>query len=130
VFLTDHDRRIAAANPRDFMQFRMKYAMASDKVAMTGTQFKLISQQAELDRTIGYTCWQYHAVTEESGVKEFPDVPFVFDVHSYECIAPSSKMIVTLNYTQRRHLEAKPVDVTREGDRFLKSLKFTKQPAS
>ena len=126
VLLPDQDRKSAAANPRDFMQFRMKYAMASDKVAVTGTQTKLISQKAELDHTIGYVCWKYDVVTEDRDVKEFPDVSFVKDFHGYECIAPSSKLIVSLNYSQKLHPEAKPADLSREGDRFLlKSVKFT-----
>jgi hypothetical protein len=124
MFLSEWDRRLASANVRDFMRFRMKYTMASDKVS-AGPRKKLKSQRAELDRSIGYTCFKYDVVVEDRGVKGFPDVPFVSDFHFYECIDPSLKLIVSLYYGQSVHPEAKPVDISREGQKFLKSLKFT-----
>ncbi len=124
AFLSEWDRRLASANVRDFMRFRMKYMMASDK-ASAGPEKKIISQHAQLDHSIGYTCFKYDVVLEDRGVKGFPDVPFVSDFHFYECIDPSLKLIVGLYYGQSVHLEAKPVDVRQEGEKFLKSLKFT-----
>lgn len=124
VFLSEWDRRLASAGVREFMRFRMKYAMASDKVSVTPRQH-LMSQQAKLDQSIGYTCYKYDAVLEDRGVKGFPNVAFVIDFHSYECIDPSLRMIVSLYYSQRVHPEAKPADLRREGEQFLKSLKFT-----
>jgi hypothetical protein len=124
VFLSDWDRRLAAPNAREFMRFRMKYVMASSKVSESPRQH-IISQAAELDQSIGYVCYKYDLVAEDREVKGFPNVVFVVDFHAYECIDPLFKMIVTLYYSQRVHSEAQRADIKREGENFLKSLKFT-----
>jgi hypothetical protein len=123
TFLSEPDQRIAAANVRDFMKFRMRLAMARDKVS-AAPRYALRSQKAELDQSIGYICWKYDLILEDRGVEKFPDTAFVIDFHSYECINRSFKMVVTLLYSQRVHPEAKPADISREGNKFLKSLRF------
>lgn len=124
IFLPRQNKRLAAANLREFMRFRMKYAMARDKVSL-GSGQRLISQQAGLDNSIGYTCFKYNAVLEDRGVKGFPDTAFTIDYYAYECIDPAMKMIVSLSCFQAAHSEARLNYITQECEKFLKSIKFT-----
>ena len=126
TFLSEPDQRIAAANVRDFIGFRMRLTMARDKVS-AAPRYGLRSQKAELDQSIGYVCWRYDLILEDRGVEKFPDAAFVIDFHSYECIDRSFKLLVTLLYSQRVHQDAKPVDISSEGNKFLKSLKFVER---
>ncbi len=123
TFLAESDQRIAAANVRDFMRFRMRLAMARDKVS-AAPRYTLRSQKAELDQSIGYVCWKYDLILEDREVEKFPGTAFVIDRHSYECINRSFKLLATLLYSQLVHPDAKPEDVSREGNKFLRSLKF------
>lgn len=124
IFLSDWDRRLALTDPHGFMQFRMKYTLANIKVSITGKQ-QLISQQASLDRSVGYECFKYDLRAQDSDVSGFPDFTFLIDFHAYECIDPSAKLIVTLYYSQRVNHAGTSADIAREGEGFLKSIKFT-----
>ncbi len=50
---------------------------------------------------------------------------FMIDYHAYECINPSLTMIVSMSYVQTVNSKAKPVDLSKEGEKFLRSLHFT-----
>lgn len=111
-----------ASDPQEFMRYRMRLVMGADKVVKNS---KVVSQKAELDETLGYQCFRYDAVFENYGVVGFRGVPFKVDNHLMECIAPSREFLVRMQYGQMTSPNTEPVDITREGEAFLKSLQFT-----
>ncbi len=122
IFLPQLDRRPSSTSVREFMQFRLKLAMALDKASEST---RLISQHGQLDQSIGYTCAKYDAVMIQRGVEEFSKMMFATDYHGYECIDPSLTMIVSMSYVQTANSKAKLIDLSKEGGDFLRSLKFT-----
>ncbi len=121
-FLPRLHQRPSSTAVREFMQFRLKLAMALNKASEST---RVISQHGQLDHSIGYTCAKYAAVMKQRGVEEFSEMMFVIDYHGYECINPSSTMIVSMSYAQTFNSKAKPIDLSKEGGDFLRSLKFT-----
>ncbi len=122
VFTMRVMRQNKTADPQDFMRFRMKATIAADKVVKNS---KMIAQKGELDETLGYQCFRYDAVFENYGVVGFRGVPFKVDNHIMECMAPSREFVVSLQYGQMVPPDVEPIDITREGEGFFKSLQFT-----
>ncbi len=122
IFLPQWKQRPSSTAVREFMQFRLKLAMALDKAS---ENTRLISQHGQLDRSIGYTCAKYDAVMIQHGAEEFSKMMFVIDYHGYECVDPSLTMIVSMSYVQTVNSKAKLIDLSKEGGDFLRSLKFT-----
>jgi hypothetical protein len=125
VFTMRVTRQNKSVDPQEFMRFRMRTTVASDKVVKNS---KIVSQKAELNDTLGYQCFRYDAVFENLGVAGFQGVPFKVDYHVMECIAPSREFVVRLQYGQMTPPDVEPIDITREGEVFLKSLRFSSGP--
>lgn len=125
IFTMRITRQNMTVDPQEFMRFRMRNTLAADKVVRNST---VVSQKAELDDTLGYRCFRYDAVFENLGVVGFRGVPFKVDHHLMECIAPSHEFIVRMQYGQMTPPDVKPIDITREGEEFLKSLQFNSGP--
>jgi hypothetical protein len=121
VFTMRIARQNKETNPQEFMRYRMRLVMGGDKVVKNS---KVVSQKAELDETLGYHCFRYDAVFENYGVVGFRSVPFKVDYHVMECIAPSREFVVRMQYGQMTPPNVEPIDITREGEGFLKSLQF------
>ncbi len=115
-------RQNKTIDPQEFMRFRLRSTMAADKVA---TNLKAVSQQGELDETLGYQCFRYNVVFENYGVIGFRGMPFKIDNHVMECAAPSREFVVRLIYGQMVPPGVQPIDIAREGEDFFKSLQFT-----
>ncbi len=126
VYTMRMSRQNMTIDPKEFLRFRMRTAMASDKVAKTPTVS--ISKKAELDETLGYQCFRYDTVLENRGVSGFRGVPFNVDNHVMECIAPSREFLVRMQYGQMTPPDVEPVNITQEGEDFLKSLQFNSGP--
>ncbi|MDN5001255.1 hypothetical protein ACFQZO_10200 [Bradyrhizobium sp. GCM10027634] len=124
IFTMRVTRQNKELDPKEFIRFRMRVAMASDKVVKDS---KVVSQKAELDDTLGYQCFRYDAVFENLGVVGFRGVPFKIDNHVMECIAPSRNFVVRMQYGQMTPPDVESIDITQEGEGFLKSLQFTSQ---
>jgi hypothetical protein len=92
----------------------MKIAAETDKVS-SGDK-TLLSQTLDLDETLGYSCYRYDVVSEDS--------EFAFDFHQYSCIDPLLTFVVYLQYSQRSPLGVDPANISKEGDGFITSLKF------
>ena len=87
-------------------------------------KYRLISAKADPDYTLGYDCLRFDLTGELLAVPHFEGRTFVLDVHTYRCIDPTHAMIVELSYSQRTPRGINPIDVTSEGEPFLKSLRF------
>lgn len=108
-----------SADPRGFIRFLMNETVKATKAA-TG-RIKATSVEANLDDTIG-TCFRLDVLQEDRGVYGFANVPFALDLHGFQCVDPSSKFVAIISYSQRRPPNVVPIDLTREGEEFLKSL--------
>ncbi len=118
-------RQNLTVDPQEFIRFRMRSTLAADKLVKN---FKVISQKAELDQTLGFQCFRYDAVFENYGVVGFRGLPFKIDNHLMECVAPSREFVVRLAYGQMTPPDMQPIDIAREGEGFFKSLQFTSGP--
>ncbi len=87
-------------------------------------KFRVISEKAEPDYAIGYDCIRWDHAGEVLAVPNFEGKPFLLESHVYQCLDPSHSMLVQLGYSQRTPRALKPVDITSEGEGFLKSLRF------
>jgi hypothetical protein len=124
-----HTMRVARQNqavePKELMNYRMRLTMAGDKVAKN---MKIVSQRGQLTDISGYQCFRYDLTMENYGVLGFRGIPFKIDNHLIECIAPSRELVVRMQYGQMVPPNVEPIDITREGEEFLKSLQFTLGP--
>jgi hypothetical protein len=125
IFTMRVTRQNKELEPKEFMRFRMRVTLASDRVVKNS---KVVSQKADLDETLGYHCFRYDAEFENLGVVGFRGVPFKIDNHLIECIAPSRDFVVRMQYGQMTPPEVEAIDITREGEGFLKTLQFTSGP--
>ena len=115
-----NERPIIAANVRDYMWYRMNMQLESDRAFASG-RMRLRSESANLDETLG-ACFRLDAVAEDRGVFGYEDSIFLIHFHAYECVTPSLNYMVRIEYSQRVPPDVEPVDVTREGEDFLKTL--------
>jgi hypothetical protein len=115
-------RQNQSIDPREFMAYRMRLVMGSDKVLKN---IKISSQKGELIELSGYQCFRYDAVYENYGVIGFRGIPFKINNHMTECMAPSREFVVRMQYGQMVPPNVEPIDISREGEEFLKNLRFT-----
>lgn len=118
-------RQNQSVDRREFMSYRMRLVMGSDKVLKN---MKVLSQKGELNEESGYQCFRYDAMFENYGVIGFRGIPFKINNHLVECIAPSGEFVVRLQYGQMTPPNVEPVDIAHEGEGFLKSLRFDPRP--
>ena len=115
------DLSTAEARQR-FLRFVMETSVEANKVA--AGRAHLLSQEAALDQSIGYECFRHDLVAEDVGVKGFEGRAFIMDMHMYTCLDPTHKQLVRLTYSQRTPRGQAAIDLTQEGEGFLKSLSF------
>ncbi len=124
-----HTMRVARQNQaidsKELMNYRMRLVMGGDKVAKN---MKVVSQKGQLTQISGYQCFRYDLTMENYGVIGFRGVPFRIDNHLVECIAPSRELVVRMQYGQMVPPNVEPIDITQEGEEFLKSIEFTSGP--
>lgn len=89
-----------------------------------GGQFQAKSVEAKLDDTLG-VCFRIDVISEDRGAPGTMNSPALIDVRGYECLAPSSRFYIRAFYSQRTPANAEPVDLSSEGEAFLKSLEFS-----
>lgn len=109
-------------NPREFMKFMMDIEVQTIKLGTDRLRAK--SVEAKMDETLG-VCYRLDVELEDRGVYGFPNTAFILDVHQYECAHPGGKFIAKIEYSQRRSPETPAYDMSREGEGFLKSFRFT-----
>jgi hypothetical protein len=115
-------RDAVAADRAGFIRFLMNQTVKTTKAA-TG-RIRPISVEAVLDDSLA-TCFRLDVLQEDRGVYGFANVAFPLDLHGFQCVDPSSRFVALISYSQRRPPNVKPTDLTREGEDFLKSLKFS-----
>lgn len=125
--LTETERRQTATKEgrEDFLNFGLQVLAENDRVNAESKQDRIISTKGHLDSSLSYDCLKYDVFAETQHVKGFEGRRFYVEFHTYACIDPESKMIVKLAYAQRLPPNTTPVDLSVEGESFLKSLKFT-----
>ncbi len=119
--LSAADKVSIITNPREYMKFMMDYEVQINK--LTTDRLRVKSIEAKMDETLGI-CYRLDIEVEDRGVYGFPNTAFILDVHQYECANPDGRLIAKIEYSQRRPPEANAVDLSREGEDFLKSFKF------
>lgn len=117
-----------SVNPEEFLQYQLRLTIELDKVGSGSGRHKMISQQGKLIKLNGYNCARYDSVSEDHGVMGFRGLPFRTETHVIQCLAPSYTFSVIMTYSQRTPPDVKPVDITREGEKFLNSLRFSEIP--
>jgi hypothetical protein len=125
VFTMRVEPQNRTVNPHEFIRFRLRMSMASDKVMKN---VKVLSQQGDVDKTLGYECFRYEMAFENYGVVGFRGLPFKVENHIMECMAPSGEFLVRLQYGEMVPPDLQAVGVIREGDGFFKSLQFDSSP--
>jgi hypothetical protein len=122
AFIPEEQRSTISGNVREHMQYQMRLTLEQDRIS-GGKKIRIKSQKADLDESLGYSCFRYDAVSEDN-IGGSKGTTFTSDFHAYQCIDPSLKFIVGMEYIQRRPSNVKPVDIATEAEGFLKSLKF------
>lgn len=118
-------RQNQAIDPKEFLRYRMRLTMGSDKILKN---MKVLAQKGDLIEISGYQCFRYDTEFENYGVTGFRGIPFRIKNHLIECMAPSREFMVRMQYGQMVPSDVEPIDITREGEEFLKSLRFTSSP--
>jgi hypothetical protein len=116
------------ADPRGYLEYVLKLTIETDKVNSSSGRTKVISQKGELMELVGRQCLRYDIIAEDRGVVGYRGTPLKLDYHSIQCLAPSGDFLVGMIYSQRTPPELEPVDITREGEDFLMSLRFSGAP--
>lgn len=129
VLANVHTIRLTAQNrsvdPKELMGYRLRLTLGGDKVTKN---IKVVSQKAELTEVSSNQCFRYDSVLENYGVIGFRGIPFKIDNHLIECMAPSREFVVRMQYGQMIPPNVEPIDISREGEEFLKSLRFESGP--
>ncbi len=121
-YLPANERPTAANDQRDYIRYMMEKEVATARVTKGG-RFPVKSVEAKLDDTLGI-CFRIDMIAEDRGAPGTVNLPAMIDTHGYQCLAPSSRFYIFAFYTQRVPVNAKPVDLSSEGEAFLNSIKF------
>lgn len=123
----DFRRRLAdKESRRKFLVATSQGLIASAKAEAEAepSKYRLISITADPDYTLGYDCIRWDMRGELLAVPNFVGRAFLIEVHNYRCLDPTHSMIVEMFYSQRAPRGINPIDLTNEGEPFLKSLRF------
>ncbi len=111
---------------RGFMEAMMNQTLLTDQAAaIAAGGLRIAYQKAVLDETLGYECFSYAVAMEGRGSSEDKEFDFVMDLHSFICLDPALGMIVQTAYSQLVPRGDTAIDLSREGDAFLKSIVFS-----
>jgi hypothetical protein len=88
------------------------------------SKYRLISAKADPDYSLGYDCIKGEYTVEQLADPSFVGRVFLLEVHAYRCLDPAHSMSVEMFYSQRTPRGINPIDLTSEGEPFLKSLRF------
>lgn len=98
---------------------------AKEEEMRTG-RFQPRSYKASRQRYREADCHRYDAEVEDHGVPKFKDKVFILEMHGLTCLHPEvPTAFVDIQYSQRRLATEEPVDITAEGEEFIRSLQFT-----
>ena len=96
---------------------------------LAGTQvtpsFRLLSSRFEIDSSL-QDCLRFEQVGEDTGVDEFPGVPFVARIRGYRCLHPQwPRYVVSVAYSEVYSRGADPLHIDAEVEPALRSLRLT-----
>jgi hypothetical protein len=123
AYLPWNERPTAANDQKDYIRYMMEKELATARVSKAG-RFPVKTVEAKLDDTLG-VCFRIDMISEDRGAPGTANLPAIIDTHGYQCLAPSSRFYIFAFYTQRTPANSDPVDLTNEGEAFLKSLEFS-----
>ena len=89
--------------------------------------FRLLSSRFEIDGSL-QSCLRFEQVGEDTGVAEFPGVPFVARIRGYRCLHPRwPRYVVAVAYSERYLSGVDPLRIDAEIEPALRSVRLTQE---
>lgn len=113
--------RIHSGTEREKLLYQLRNESRSD---WDSGRYRAISFAANIDHSLGSDCLRVDLRSEDRGVPGHAGEVFELEQHAYHCVAPDSRSVVIIEYSQRAPKGSSRYDLGSDGEAFLKSLRF------
>lgn len=87
---------------------------------------RVIENRVEIDNTLGPFCVRYHTKSEDRGAPHAQGMTLLAETFGVTCLHPENpKLNISVSYTERGNPAETSAELRAEGERFVRSLKFT-----
>ena len=87
---------------------------------------RVIENQVEMDNTPGQFCVKYHTKIEDRGAPYAQGITLPAETFGVTCLHPENPQLnISVSYTERGNPAESSAELRAEGERFVRSLKFT-----
>ena len=87
---------------------------------------RVIENRVEMDSALGRFCVKYHTRTEDRGAPYAQGITLLAETFGVTCLHPENpRLNISVSYTERGNPAETSAELRAEGERFVRSLKFT-----
>ena len=87
---------------------------------------RVIENRVEMDNALGRFCVKYHTKAEDRGAPYAQGITLLAETFGVTCLHPENPQLnISVSYTERGNPAETSAELRAEGERFVRSLKFT-----